>query len=229
MKIKAVLFDLDETVLDRSKTLEFYLAWQSTEHLNLPDEDCDKYTQRFLELDNNGSVGKEKVYAELVKEFSIDDYTAVELTQTYNDMLGRFVVGRRHITESISVLKSQGLKTGIVSNGRSPFQEEKIESLGLTSLFDTILVSEAAGFRKPDKEIFELASKNLDVKPAECVFVGDNPVADIEGANNAGMFSVFIPTRRYPACATANHVCRDMRDLPSVIIEAAEHQHTQQT
>ena len=44
MKIKAVLFDLDETVLDRSKTLENYLAWESNEHLSLPPEDSEKYT-----------------------------------------------------------------------------------------------------------------------------------------------------------------------------------------
>ena len=228
MKIKAVLFDLDETVLDRSKTLEIYLAWESNEYLSLPPEDSEKYTQRFIELDDNGHARKEEVHTALIKEFRIDQFTAAELTQTYNEVLGRFAVEKRHITESISALKSQGIKIGLVSNGQSPFQEEKLESLGLTESFDTILVSEAVGFRKPDIKIFELACKNLDVVPAECIFVGDNPVADIEGANNAGMFSVFVPTRRYPGCAIANHVCRDMRDLPSVVIEAAQHQHSQQ-
>jgi len=220
MKIKAVLFDLDETVLDRSKTLEYYLAWQSNEQLSLPPEECEKYTQRFIELDDNGQVHKEEVYAALVKELGIQDYTSLELTQTYTEFLRRFTVEKRHITESISVLKSQGIKIGLISNGQSPFQEENLESLGLTEFFDTILVSESVGLRKPDIKIFELACNNLDVDPAECIFVGDNPLTDIEGANNAGMISVFVPTRRYPGCAIANHVCRDMRDLPSVVLEA---------
>ena len=115
MKIKAVLFDLDETVLDRSKTLENYLAWESNEYLSLLPEDSEKYTQRFIELDDNGHARKEEVYTALIEEFRIDQYTAIELTQTYNEVLGRFVVEKRHITESISVLKSQDIKTGIVS------------------------------------------------------------------------------------------------------------------
>lgn len=226
MKIKAVLFDLDETVLDRSKTLELYLWWEATEHHNFLNEDSEKYIQSFIELDNNGSTRKEEVYAVLIKEFDIQEFSAEQMTHTYNSVLGNFVVEKRHIADSIATLKSQGLKIGLVSNGQTPFQEEKVESLGMSKLFDTIVVSEAVGFRKPDVEIFKLASDNLDVTPEECVFVGDNPVADIEGANNAGMYSVFVPTRRYPACAEANHVCRDMRDLPSVVIEAAQHQAT---
>jgi len=39
---------------------------------------------------------------------------------------------------------------------------------------------------------------------------------------------IFVPTRRYQGCAIANHVCRDMRDLPSVVIEAAQQQDSQQ-
>jgi len=226
MKIKAVLFDLDETVLDRSKTLELYLWWEATEHHDFLNEDTEKYIKRFIELDDNGSVRKQEVYTALMKEFDIQEYTAEQMVHTYNTALGNFVVEKRHAADSITTLKSQGLKIGLVSNGQSPFQEQKVESLGMTDLFDTIVVSEAAGVRKPDVEIFKMASRNLDVTPEECVFVGDNPVADIEGANNAGMYSVFIPTRRYPASAAANHVCRDMRDLPSVVIEAAQHQTT---
>ena len=119
------------------------------------------------------------------------------------------------------MLKSQGLKLGVVSNGPTPFQENNLDALGLTEFFDTVVVSEAVACRKPDASIFTLACDNIGVTAADCVFVGDNPEADIRGAGDTGMFTVFVPTRRYQACNFANKVCRDMRDLPAVIAEAA--------
>jgi len=220
MPIKAVLFDLDNTVLDRTRTLELYLAWQADDYLNLSHDDCEQFIERFMKLDNNGMTAKEEVYAELISVFNISDHTADELTQIYREQLGRFCCEKRHIKDAVSTIKSHGFKTGIVSNGKTPFQENKLSDIGMTDDFDTIVVSDAVSIRKPDAEIFKLACYKLGVTTKECVFVGDNPVADIEGANNVGMFSVFIPSRHYPACANADAICRDLRDLPAVVAEA---------
>ena len=218
--MKAVLFDLDNTILDRTRSLELYLAWEADEHLNLSYDDCERYIEKFIELDANGMLAKEKVYAELITQFGIQQYSVAELTQTYRTQFGRFSCEKRHAADAVRTLKSHAIKTGIISNGKSPFQEDKINDLGMADDFDTIIVSEAVGIRKPESAIFSLGCENLGVNATECVFVGDNPVADIEGANNVGMFSVFIPSRYYPACAAANAICRDMRDLPSIVAEA---------
>jgi len=219
--MKAVLFDLDNTILDRTRSLELYLAWEADEHLSLSYDDCERYIEKFIELDANGILAKEKVYAELKTQFDLQQFTVAELTQTYRTQFGRFSCEKRHAADAVRMLKSHGLKTGIISNGKSPFQEDKLADLGMADDFDTVIVSEAVGVRKPDPAIFTLACDNLGVSAEESVFVGDNPVADIEGANNVGMFSVFIPSRYYPACATADAICRDMRDLPSVVAEAS--------
>jgi putative hydrolase of the HAD superfamily len=221
MTIKAVLFDLDETILDRSRSLELFLTWEASEYLNLSYADCERYIERFIELDDNGMGNKTEVYTTLWKEFGLYEHTAEDLTANYRDTFHRFACEKRHVDQAIAMLKSQGLKLGVVSNGPTPFQENNLDALGLTEFFDTVVVSEAVACRKPDASIFTLACDNIGVTAADCVFVGDNPEADIRGAGDTGMFTVFVPTRRYQACNFANKVCRDMRDLPAVIAEAA--------
>ena len=223
MKIKAILFDLDETVLDRTRSLEQFLSWQADEQLNLPYSSCEKFIERFIDLDDNGQRPKEAVYTTLIDEFGIQELSAQNLDETYHTRFGHFTCEKRHIKESITDLRAQGIKTAIVSNGSSPFQENNVEAMGMSDLFDAVVVSEAAGFRKPDVKIFELTCSKIGVAPVECIFVGDNPETDIAGANNAGMYSVFVPTRKFPGCSHANKVCRDMRELSSLVVTAAEH------
>jgi putative hydrolase of the HAD superfamily len=55
----------------------------------------------------------------------------------------------------------------------------KLACLELSPLFDTILISEAEGVHKPDRQIFDRALERLDVTPAQAVFVGDHPDVDV--------------------------------------------------
>ena len=70
---------------------------------------------------------------------------------------------------------------------RRSFKRRNIEALGLEPLVDAILISEAEGLRKPDAAIFFRAAERAGARPEECLFVGDNPEADILGAHGAGM------------------------------------------
>jgi putative hydrolase of the HAD superfamily len=87
MTIKAVLFDLDETILDRSRSLELFLTWEASEYLNLSYADCERYIERFIELDDNGMGNKTEVYSTLWKEFGLYEHTAEDLTANYRDTL----------------------------------------------------------------------------------------------------------------------------------------------
>ena len=75
---------------------------------------------------------------------------------------------------------------------RFAFQRNKIDALGLTPLFDVIVLSGEVGVHKPDLRVFNHATKQLGVANEDCVFVGDNADADIVGALNAGMEAVWI-------------------------------------
>jgi putative hydrolase of the HAD superfamily len=60
-----------------------------------------------------------------------------------------------------------------------------------------VVISEEVGFEKPDPKIFEVALKELGVKPGEAVYVGDTPETDVLGANASGLVSVRLVKRKH--------------------------------
>ena len=81
-------------------------------------------------------------------------------------------------------------------------------------MFDCVVVSEAVGFRKPDKAIFKLACEKVNAAINTSVFIGDNPVADIKGAKDAGMMTVYVPaTDEYEDCAYADETYAELGEL----------------
>lgn len=91
------------------------------------------------------------------------------------------------MAETLHSLRSRGISLGIVTNGETAFQTHHIEALGLHELTSAVLISQTEGLRKPEAEIFWRAADRLGVAPGKCLFVGDNPEADILGAAAAGM------------------------------------------
>ena len=87
-------------------------------------------------------------------------------------------------------------KLGIVSNFAIPECVDKLlEKHGLDKLFDTIVVSGAVNKRKPSSEIFQKTLEKIGVSAENAVFVGDTADADIIGAKAAGMKTIFIERR----------------------------------
>ncbi len=85
-----------------------------------------------------------------------------------------------------------GYKLGIVTNGVPDLQREKLEGFGLLDRFQAVAVSGELDIGKPQRGIFDHICKALDVEPAACVMVGDNPERDVAGATGAGMKSVWV-------------------------------------
>jgi len=220
--MKAVLFDLDETLLDRTASLRDFVVWQAQGMLRNSISDPQAFVQRFIELDNHGKVWKDKVYESLIEEFAIQGWSVDELLQVYILCFSAFSKPKKGAIEAVITLKEQGYKLGLVSNGKTPFQERNFNALGISDLFDAIIVSEAVNYRKPDIEIFELACQRLGVLTAESVFVGDNPVADIGGACSCGMFTVFIPSALHQTCDQAHAVCENFSSLASIVNKAGD-------
>jgi len=97
--------------------------------------------------------------------------------------------------DAFSVLDVVGQKynTGILTNGFTILQRKKIEKHKFDSYVDFTLVSEEAGYHKPDKRVFFEALKLAgNALPQETLYVGDNPVADVEGALSAGLTPIFL-------------------------------------
>lgn len=194
MTIKAVLFDLDETLFERSTSLRLFLADQLSRHSVLEGIEQEHFIVSFLQLDQRGRVSKSTVYRELLLMFSIDDHeTAAELFKDYENNFWRFARAYSGADEMFDALRQQGVKTGIVTNGQTHIQLRSLLGLNLDRQVDVYVISEAEGLRKPDRAIFALAATRLGVNMSECIFVGDTPGADIVGAQQCGMKGVWFP------------------------------------
>ncbi|KYH42130.1 MAG: haloacid dehalogenase, IA family protein [Candidatus Bathyarchaeota archaeon B63] len=94
--------------------------------------------------------------------------------------------------EVLDDLRGISLKTGIVSNGFQEDIREILRRTGLDGKFDVAVGVDDAGRPKPHAEIFSFALKKLGVKPHQSLFVGDDPEADYEGAEGAGLKPLLI-------------------------------------
>jgi YjjG family noncanonical pyrimidine nucleotidase len=80
----------------------------------------------------------------------------------------------------------------ILTNGFEDIQFVKVEASGLKNYFQAIITSQEVGTQKPDIKFFEYALKRADCLAHEVVMVGDHPIADIHGAENAGIRSIHL-------------------------------------
>ena len=79
---------------------------------------------------------------------------------------------------------------GVITNGPTYLQNHKMDESGLRPYCDIVTVSGDVGVHKPDPELFKIVAKRLNLKPEECVYVGDHPINDIKGALDAGMKAI---------------------------------------
>ncbi|MED4017154.1 HAD family hydrolase [Sutcliffiella cohnii] len=190
--IKAVLFDLDGTLLNRDESLKsFILDQYSRLYDGLGHINKKQFTERFITLDNHGYVWKDKVYAQLIEEFDIQDYTVNFLLEDYMKHFKNHCIPFPNLIEMLRKLQNLGCSLGIISNGMTEFQLHNIRALGIESYFQTILISEKEGLRKPDPLIFQKALEQMKVSANECLFVGDHPENDVRASKKVGMTSVW--------------------------------------
>jgi putative hydrolase of the HAD superfamily len=116
-----------------------------------------------------------------------------KLTRLWRDCDGRRVP-REDAKETIIELSKRGYLLGIIANTITETEiPDYLEADGLNGYFKTVVLSSKVGFRKPNPEIYWEAARRIGVKPEKCVYVGDNPLRDVEGtrAANYGLFILF--------------------------------------
>ncbi len=97
---------------------------------------------------------------------------------------------------TLESLKAIGYHLGLISNTSDDKNVQVIvDHWGIRPFFEIIITSAALGIRKPDPRIFQVALDHFDVPPQAAVMVGDMLNADVLGANQIGIYSIWI-TRR---------------------------------
>ena len=109
-----------------------------------------------------------------------------KLTRLWRDCDGRRVP-RDDVKETVLELSRRGYILGIIANTITETEiPDYLEEYGLTEYFKTVVLSSKVGIRKPNPEIYWEAARRVGVEPSKCVYVGDNPVRDVEGTRAAG-------------------------------------------
>lgn len=215
--LKAVMFDLDGTLLNRDASVRKFIGNQY-ERLNkclghIPKE---QYISRFIELDCRGYVWKDKVYQQMVDNFNINQTTWHILLDDYVEKFHNHCIPFPNLLNMLEDLKSSSLRLGMITNGKGQFQMDNIRALGIESYFDTILVSEWEGVKKPQPEIFHRALQQLNVSAHESVYVGDHPENDVKGAMNIGMRGIWKKDMQWNN-AEADFIIEDLKEVPLII------------
>ena len=205
--IKAILFDVDETLFDRD-TAQYLVLDVIVKRLPgiFSGIDMENITRAFLESDaitttefNEGAPSEG-----LRDRRSCLFLNALDLPEDYAPLITNMYVSeypkvKAAVPGAITTVRklAKSYKLGVVSKD---VQYQKLETLGLRSFFSCIVLSDEVGVRKPDPGIFIFATSHLQLEPLECLYVGDSYSHDVIGARKVGMqVCWYNPKNKKPA------------------------------
>jgi len=212
MTIKAVLFDMFDTLMLVRRNNDFYSPslMRTYQFLNKKGIDVSFETfqktyikardELYAKIDANleephFNVRISETLKILGYNYGASSSLITEATAEFCDEFMTFVY-LEPATESILRTLHGKYKLGIISNFVIPECIDKLlKTHGLAELLDTVVVSAAVNKRKPSPEIFLNALKKLGVSADETVFVGDTLDADIDGAKSVGIKAIYIQRR----------------------------------
>ncbi len=212
--IQAVVFDLDGTLLDRRRSFERFVRdqWERFAQ-RLQTVDQEQYVQALIELDGDGYAPRKALFTGVLTRFRLPCDMAETLLSDYRAGFPDACLLFPDAAPTLASLRASGLKLGLITNGSMRMQSRKLQCLALSPWFDTILISDAEGISKPDRQIFHRALERLDTNPAQAVFVGDHPEVDVAGARAAGMQAIWRRDPRVSRMVEADGVIDELGDL----------------
>lgn len=192
--LKAVIFDLDHTLYDREATLK-HMAEPMRQALSIP-EPLEAVTaallgcERYFYNEDFSFGGSSAIYPRLCGHITLPSLESY--SRFISEELPLYVRPYPFTHSVLNFLRDMGLKIGIVTNGRREMQKVKINTLGITELLDCLVCPDDVGVLKPDPAIFIHCAGCLGISPNAAIYVGDNPLDDIQGAIASGMMSAWV-------------------------------------
>jgi putative hydrolase of the HAD superfamily len=186
-KIKAVIFDMDNTLFDFVEA-KIKACKAVVEYLGLKDEnELLRYFLRF----RHGFESKKNI-ADYLKDKEIySDELYEDCCRIYDEVKIDNVKVYKGIFDVLEGLKKAGFKLAVVTDAENGDAMHRLHKTGLVDYFDVIISADMTGKRKPDPDSIALALEKLDVKPEEAVIVGDSLRRDIEAGKKLGMLTVY--------------------------------------
>lgn len=210
--------------------VELIDLWRAAAHELAPD-DVEAMTRALVAVETASwgrttSTMRSARLMDLLREASDEvglDVAAAVLATAHDAHLDAWTPTIRHHPHAASVLRdlrSTGLRIGLLSNTHWPraFHEQFLARDGLADLIDQRLYTCEIDWIKPHPEPFRMLAQRLGVPAEACVFVGDRPIDDIQGAVGAGMRAVWIVNDHAPGDPSAAHATiEDLTELPALL------------
>ena len=203
---KHLFFDLDHTLWDfdanaRETLAELYDIFGLTSKINIAFEDFyPKYlyhNEILWDRYHHGLISAEELKWKrmwrTMLDFKIaDEPLAKEMSGRFLEILPTKKILFPHTIELLDYLTAKNYALHLITNGFEKTQWSKLNNSGLSGYFTHVITSEGSNSLKPKKEIFEFAMDKANSTLPESIMIGDNLDADIQGAINAGMDTVFV-------------------------------------
>jgi len=120
--------------------------------------------------------------------------------------------------ELVDYLLARGYRMHMCSNGFHEVQYRKLRACGLDKAFNTVILSEDAGYNKPSPEFFDYAFAQTGAPRSSTLMIGDNFQTDILGAKRAGLATAFFNRfPEYPATEPVDYEVTDLRQLMDIL------------
>ncbi|HET6449147.1 MAG TPA: HAD family hydrolase [Conexibacter sp.] len=198
--MRAVLFDLDGTLMDHDAARDAAIATQLPDYQALANEwrrleavHYDEYAAGRCSFQEQRRRRVRGIHVAMERDepadAACDAWFAAYLTRyragwaAFDDVLPALAALAAALPDA---------RLGIVTNGEGAPQRAKLAAIGLTDRFPVFVASAEVDMRKPDREIFLLACERLGVEPSAAAHVGDRLDLDAQGAASAGLCGVWL-------------------------------------
>ena len=205
---KAILFDLDDTIITGNVGTEELWKTLCFQHAELIEglsgdvlfSEVDKLRKWYWADPESHRIKRLnliKARRELVE--LVFSKLGIENEEVCYSLADSFTTKRQEMVtlipgaiDTLVHLKNTGIPMALITNGASDFQRQKIDRFDLTQYFEYILVEGEFGAGKPDKSVFTHALGILGASPDNAWMVGDDLQRDILGANDSGIYSIWV-------------------------------------
>ncbi len=232
--LKAVFFDLDDTLWDRSACARQVMDIVLPQLMPyLPEDEQDEVLRRFnavlLDLPRKEDLRERRPFSlrhrfeALLQSYDVKRAGLAADMSRRCDHARRFSMRqfvRRAAVPVLKELQRMGLKRGVIINGPPAAQRHLVSSLGLEPHLDHAVLAEAEGYSKPDVRVFRRALQLAGVASVEMLHVGDSPITDVLGAARAGIRTAWYRTghRRIPkGFPTPDYTITDLQEVLSIL------------
>lgn len=232
MTIKALVFDLDDTLYDQIQPFERALK----RHLSVPEEQLvhlylafRHYADQVFEAAATGKVSLKDSHVYRMKAaladfgYQVSDGLALTIQIDYDYYQGQLELSPIY-PAIFEACKQRDITLGIITNGPHRHQLRKIRTLGLQDWIEQekMVISGQVGMTKPNPAIFKLTEERLGMAGQEICYVGDSFENDIIGAKSAGWQAIWFNHRKRQQPETSvepDKVVTEWLDLETAIIE----------